>query len=241
MKKLAVLVLMVLVAGCAPRGALDPSGVLAQARGPQESRRLHTELVRKMIEDGRLYAALAHLEAQVNKFGATPASRLLRANVLRKLGRYDKAIRLYNDLFEQHRFRGRVEHGLGLIEARTGDLGSAVAHLRRAAKLRPTDAQIRNDLGYALLKLGQRQSALRQLATAYQLQPGGGLSANNYIVALLLTGHEQKAMRVAAAENLSGKALQRLRQQAEELKTHEAPVAATARVVQPPRIGVGGG
>lgn len=243
MIRLALLVVVGLLAGCAalPGGSGGNGGdMLSQARGEEENQRLHTELVRKMIDNERLYAALAHLDAQEKEYGATPELRLLRAEVLRKLGRTSEAETLYNELIDEGAFRGRAEHGLGLIDA-SHDLAAGIGHLEKAAELRPTDARIRNDLGYALMKRGRSEDARLHLATAYQLDDSGNLSRNNYIVALLLDGQKTKAARIAAEANLQKETMERLRKRAAELEKTAERAPTTASVPEAPRIGAGGG
>lgn len=240
MRYAALLALCVLV-GCAsaPPNA-DRYGVLAQARGPEQNQSLYLDLVRKMIEKGQLYAALAHLDAQKQKYGPGPAARVLRAEVLRKLGRTNQAAAMYRSLIDDGIFPGRAHHGLGLIKV-THNLGAGIKHLQKAADLRPTDARIRNDLGYALLKAGRYGDALLNLATAYQLEGGGKLARNNYIVALLVAGKARKASHIAAETEITKKTLARLKERAARLDNQAGSITKTASVPTAPRIGVGGG
>lgn len=237
----AVLFAICILAGCASAPSnVDRNGVLAKARGPEQNQRLYIELVRKMIEKDQLYAALAHLDAQEQKYGPEPASRLLRAEVLRKLGRSNQAAAMYKSLIDDGLFRGRAHHGLGLIKV-TRNLGAGIKHLKKAANLRPTDARIRNDLGYALLKAGRGADALLNLATAYQLEGGSTLARNNYIVALLVEGDARKARRIAAEANLTKKTMSNLQERAARLARNAGYVTKTASVPTAPRIGAGGG
>lgn len=229
--------------GCVAAPALTPSNdVLAQARGPAENRRLHTDLISKMIAEDRLYAALAHLEAQEQEFGVTPPLMLLRAEILRKLGRAVEAEALYRKLLAAGDYRGQAHHGLGLVYA-PQNLALGMGHLQTAATLRPTDAQVRNDLGYALLQQGHLVKARLELATAYQLQPDFELARNNYIVVLLATGGKAEAARIASEAGLDANTIKRLRSQALNLQARlaearsdaaTAPVQQTAAAAAPP-------
>lgn len=222
------------------RGGGSEGDVLSRARGPEENQRLYTDLVRKMIDNDRLYAALAHLDARKKKYGSEPASRLLRAEVLRKLGRTSESQGLYNGLRDAGEFRGRAQHGLGLIDAKR-DLAAGLEHLQKAAELRPTDARIRNDLGYALMKAGRVEDARLHLATAYQLDDSGSLARNNYIVALLVEGRKREASRIAAEAQLEKKTVKRLRERAAKVGNRAGRVSDTASVPDAPQIGAGGG
>lgn len=237
-RTLCLLVAGMLAGGCAATSGPGLGGdraLLDQARGPEENRRLHTDLVQQMIEQDRLYAGLAHLEAQEKEFGTTEELRLLRAEILRKLGRTGEAERLYEGLLNT-RYAGRAQHGLGLIYARR-DLALGTRYLRRAVELRPTDARIRNDLGYALMRQGDLEEARLHLATAFQLDDGAALSRNNYILLLLLEGNEAEARRVAATSEVTSSLMSELRAQAESLQQQAPEPPAPAR----PQVGGGGG
>lgn len=221
MRFLGACLLMILMAGCTsspPRPDLaEPAQLLQEARGEDENRRLYTDLIRELMGKDRLYAAMAHLEAQQKQFGDTAELRLLRADLLRKLEEPVAAEQIYRQLLDEGRFRGEARHGLGLVYA-PQDLTLAVRHLQSAVTLLPTDARIRNDLGYALLRQGQVHEAVRELATAYQLSPGERLPRNNYIVALLIDGEERRAARIAAEHEVGGDEVKRLRQRAASLQ-----------------------
>lgn len=231
-----VLVAAATLAACAvpqkPVGGSDRA-VLDAARGPEENRRLHTDLIQQMIEQDRLYAGLAHLEAQEKEYGSSVELKLLRAEILRKLGRTSEAETLYEGLLNT-RYAGRAQHGLGLIYApRNLDLGTR--YLRRAVELRPTDARIRNDLGYALMRQGELEEARLHLATAFQLDDGSELSRNNYILLLLLEGREAEARRVATKAAVPETLMADLRERARTLEERAASPAAS------PLVGGGGG
>lgn len=227
-----------LLAGCAaspPDVGGSDRDLLKQARGAEENKRLHTDLVREMIDQDRLYAGLAHLEAQEKEFGTSDELRLLRAEILRKLGRTVEAERLYEELANT-RYAGRAQHGLGLIYVRR-DLALGTRYLRRAVEARPTDARIRNDLGYALMRQGELEEARLHLATAFQLDDGAELSRNNYILLLLLEGNESEARRVATQSEVTASLMSELRQQAQSLEQRKPEPPAPER----PQVGGSGG
>ncbi|MDN5939424.1 MAG: hypothetical protein L0H83_12290 [Salinisphaera sp.] len=231
MMRVPMLLSLCLLAACVrvPAGVqIQP--VLSQARGEEQNQKLYTDLIRQMIEDDKLYAALAHIEAQEKKFGTTPGVRLLRAQVLRKLGRTVEAEGLYRRLLNAGQLRGQAHHGLGLIYVQQ-NLALALQHLQTAAALLPTNAAIRNDYGFALLKEGQVDDARIQLATAYQLEDGAALARNNYVLVLLVAGEEGQARRVARQSGIGPDTLADLRRQAQMLR---GPTPATG-VTPPPR------
>jgi len=233
--KLIALSALALTTACASGTSTRSSDeqLLDQARGPEETKRLHTDLIREMVSKDRLYAAMAHLEAQEKKFGRTPELRLLRAEILRKLERLEPSEKLYKSLLETG-FEGRAQHGLGLIYARQ-DIDLGIEYLRKAVQARPTDARIRNDLGYALLKARRFEDARLHLATAYQLDGKSDLGRNNYLLLLLIQGEEGQANRVARESDIGPETMNELRQQAKAMR--QARAATRARI----EIGGGGG
>lgn len=196
---------------------------LDEARGPNENAKLYTDLIRQLIAQDRLYAALAHLQAREQEFGVTDELRLLRADILRKMDDTAGAQTLYEQLLKTS-YAAEANHGLGLIYARD-DIGRGTEYLRRAVKQAPTNAQMRNDLGYALLRQGHTGEARVQLTTAYQLDQNNELNRNNYILLLLVEGETRQANQVAASSQVPAGVMDELRAEAEHVRQ---PVAAGA-------------
>lgn len=201
-------------------GAFRPSATGARAvqRDSDEDeagRLVHSDLILGMLAQRQYYAALAHIEEQKNQLGATPELRWLEAEARRRLGQSQTAETLYRGLLRSD-YAAQAYHGLGLLYA-SRDLRNAVQQLQQAVQRRPTDAEMRNDLGYALMMAGRYQEALPQLATAVELDPNGDKARNNLIVLLLLTRDEAGAKRVADQSGVSAKSLAALRKQAQSL------------------------
>lgn len=219
--------------------------IVSEARGPDENRRLHADLVRQMIDDGKLYAALAHLDAQEQNFGITQESRLMRADVLRKTGQTVEAESIYRELVETA-YDGYAQHGLGLIYVQENlDLGTE--YLRRAVRRRPTDARMHNDLGFALLRQGHLEQARVHLGTAYELSNRAELLRNNYVMVLLASGDRREAMKLARENDMDARTLQDLQRRAsryggaDALQTLDEPDRGGARAAAPAAPGMGGG
>ncbi len=142
-------------------------------------------VVESRLRSGNVYAAYAEvlsLPAQAAEVA------LLRADILRRLGR-PEASAWYSAL-QKTCVGGLAEHGLGLIAAASGDYGLARDHLLRATQLVPTDARIRNDLGYVFIMLGQDAQAEFELHVASELAPEVRLPAFNLMLLSLLRGDE---------------------------------------------------
>lgn len=203
---------------CGVLGACSalPRSVDADGREVQEPERaLRGELVRNMLDQGQYYAALAHIQQLQRDSGNSAELRYLEAEAQRRLGQTAKAEALYRGLLRTG-YAADAYHGLGLLYAKT-DLNAAVQQLQQAVQRRPTDIQMRNDLGYALMVGRRYREALPQLATAVELDPEGEKSLNNLILLLLLTGDEAGVKRVAAQGAVSSQTLAGLRKQAQSM------------------------
>lgn len=182
----------------------------AALRERPEQRRMHSDLVRGMLAQGQHHAALAHIE-ELERAGRSDPQELawLRASALFKLDQLAEAKQEYRALLDS-RFAGQAHHGLGLIAARD-DLRSAVSHFNQAVRLRPTDADIRNDLGYTLLMAGRLTEARHHLATAVELAPGTNKSQSNLVLSFLADGRYDEAGSLARSFGLDDEQMRRLR------------------------------
>ena len=175
-----------LLLGC----AAQPKDVDSLAR-PERQRVLHGELVHDMLVQGRNHAALAHLEELERQQGKLDADqRLLRAEAYYRIGETAAARADYEALLDGPQ-AGQAWHGLGRIALNT-DLRQALQAFNSAVAARPTDAAVRNDLGYALLLAGRADDACRHLYTAHELDP-----QQSRIVANLLLCEGLRANREA--------------------------------------------
>ncbi len=185
---------------------------------------LHTDLIQNMLAQHQYYAALAHIEQLRMDSGTTVELRYLEAETRRQLSQFPAAEALYRGLFKTT-YEGPAYHGLGLLYAARGDMKAAVQHLRLAAQRRPTDADVRNDLGYALMMSGRYREALPELSTAVELETSGSKARNNLLLLLMLSGDETGVKRVAADSAVSKDELVQLRKQAQSLQSRIRPYA----------------
>jgi Flp pilus assembly protein TadD len=209
--------LAALAAGCTtaagpPRAAEPELRAAALAAAPQAT----LELVARMLEQGLYHAALAHLEALPAEQAGLPAAALLRAECLRRLQRGAEAARAFRALVESP-VAADARRGLGLLAASRGDLAEAIDWLEGARVARPTDARIRNDLGYALLLHGRFARAEEQLRTALDLGLGER-AASNLVLLFLVRGDETRARALALRSGLPAGRLTHLRERATALR-----------------------
>lgn len=183
--------------------------------------------IQQMLSDGKPYAALAELDA----LGArTPKAQLVRAEALRRVDRMDQARQIYAAL-TQTCLNGEAQHGLGLLAGREGRLADSLQALRSARQALPTNAAIRNDLGYALMLDGQWSDAQFELLTALDLAPSDGRVQRNLVLLALLQDKASLARELSARFGLDAAAQERLRAQA--LNMERGTPRANARPPMP--------
>jgi Flp pilus assembly protein TadD len=216
---LALSLLAVIAAGgcVSERGPAPAASDLAEASAEAaDPKRLHLELIGKMLEDGRAHAALAHLDTLPADQAAEPTARLLRAEALRRIGQLDAAWRVYEPLLVTEA-AAPAWRGLALIKAEQGDLQTSVDWMKRARDLQPTAARIRNDLGYALILTGELEAARIELVTALELE-SSRRTARNLVLVYLLDFQPDAAYRVAQHHGIDEAGLERLKRRAERLR-----------------------
>jgi Flp pilus assembly protein TadD len=223
MRTMCLSIALLLVVGCATTRE-PPSRVATAVDAERDEPRLHLELIEKMLDGRRPYAALAHLDALEPEIAGRPEARLLRAETLRRLDRLDEAREIYEKLLDTE-LAALAHRGLGLLEASHGNLAGAVSELRRASALHPTSARIRNDLGYALIQTGSLEEARSELVTALQLG-GSGRSARNLVLLYLVAGDTGSAERFAREHEIRPEAVSRLRSRAQSLGAPAPPAEA---------------
>ncbi|MDP3858536.1 MAG: tetratricopeptide repeat protein [Stagnimonas sp.] len=214
----AALALVLSGCGAQIRKLDDPIGQpRAKAEAESDAAGVYTEAVRALMQQGHYYAALAHLQEDRRSHGDSAELRLLEADARRNLGQDRAAAALYQGLLDGAQ-AAQAYHGLGRIHA-SGDLAQAIVQLRKASALRPTDVDIRNDLGYALMKARRYSEARIELATAAELAPGEPKSRNNLLILLMLMRDEAAVRRIASSTGVDEPLLARLRLQALSLQS----------------------
>jgi Flp pilus assembly protein TadD len=208
--------------GCVSERAPAPANaaIAEEPAPPPDPKRLHLELIEKMLEDGRAHAALAHLDALPPEEAAAPGARLLRAEALRRTGQLDAAWKVYEPLLITDA-AAPAWRGLALIKADQGDLDTSVAWLRRARDLQPTVARFRNDLGYALILHGELEGARIELVTALELE-SSRRAARNLALVFLLEDQPEAAQRLAQRHGIDAAGLERLQRRADRLRARIA-------------------
>ncbi len=195
-----------------------------QARAPQGQARpkVALSLIRQAQSEGRYFASLAYVDAYRQAYGDTPEVQVLRANALRRTGQVQASADAYRALLGGPQ-AAYAFHGLGLLAGGQGDFEQAADYLGQAARLRPTDAQMLNDLGYALLRGGSIQAARVPLGQAAELEPGNARILANLALLLLAEGDARGAGEVMDRADLGAEARQQVQQLAQQVRMAARP------------------
>lgn len=159
----------------------QPADAVGCDRVGEAGDRTRLTMIRKLLDGGRPYAALAHLDATGMR---GPAADLLRADIQRRIGQSAEARHLYQGLLASTCLAGAGHHGLGLLAGQDGQLPESIDHLRQARRLLPADARVRSDLGYALMLAGELEQARLEILTAQDLDPEDRKAALNLLLLL---------------------------------------------------------
>ncbi len=162
-------------------------------------------LIAQSMEQGRHFAALAYVDAYIQQYGNTPDIAPLQANALRLTGQPAESEVVYRKLVASGK-AAEGWHGLGLLAGARGDFAQAADDLGKASRLRPTDADILSDLGYARLRAGDVAGARLPLGQAAELNPGSNKVIANLVLLLLVEGQTERAERVMNQANMSEQA-----------------------------------
>lgn len=183
-------------------------------------RQVHVDLIQRMLDQQQYYAALAHVQQMQRDGRNTEQLRYLEAEARRELGQYTPAETLYRGLLRS-KLAADAYHGLGLLYA-TRDMNRAIANLREATRLDPTDASSRNDLGYALMKMRRYTEAWPELATAVELDPANDKARNNLLLLLMVKGDEAGVRRMVTQAAVPMETVTRLRRDARAMQVRPA-------------------
>lgn len=225
-------VLAAWLGGCTLPPRADPSaagGAACQAAdiNPTDNTRLAG--IEQLLREGKPYAALAQLDAMATQGVRIPQVDLTRADALRRIDRLSQAETLYRGLLDGC-LQGRAWRGLGLLQAQRGQNADSLVSLTRARDLQPTDAKVRNDLGYALFLAQRFDDARFEYLTVLELVPGEPRAARNLVLLTLSEGRREKARELASSLGLDAATFDRLVAQADAMPKS----APTPPLTEPP-------
>ena len=212
---LPLITVSITLVGCAGLGG-STSG-----SQPATEAALYLDAVRGLIGQGQYYAAIAHIQEDRRLYGDTTELRLLEADARRSLRQNKTAEALYQGVLRgssQGPLAGKARHGLALLYAGI-DLNASLREFREAARLKPTDATIRSDYGFALMQARRFDEAQVELFTAAELAPDNIAARNNLLILFYARGDETRARWLAGQTQVDAALLARLKSQAQSFKT----------------------
>lgn len=93
----------------------------------------------------------------LNGFGkAQSQTEFDGANALYNQGKYKEALQIYGSLTEKYPQEYKVWYNLGNAAFKTGNIGASIAAYRKALKLNPLDADVKNNLEFVFQKTADK-------------------------------------------------------------------------------------
>ena len=229
MKAVIVICGLLMLGGCATGGQSNPpwmamGGSCTKLSGDQE---LSLNLADDMAKEGKLHASLANLQ---NLPERSAQVQLRKARIYRQLGR-SEAEPLFQGLLGSC-LAAEGEHGLGQLAAGRSDNALATAHLERAAKLAPTDAKIRNDLGVVYLNQRRVDDARFEFLTALELKQDDSLAALNLVTLLIYQDQWTQAAELVTRAELTPDQVSDAQSRAQALKTQAQAASNQVAVIK---------
>ncbi|WP_109127225.1 Flp pilus assembly protein TadD [Dyella sp. C11] len=209
-----------------PNRAPTPS-LVAPGANARDDKTVYMDLIRQMQQQGAYYASLAHIDAYRQRFGDTPELRRRQADAFRATGQLDAARTIYRGLLNGDQ-AAAAWHGLGLVEAQSGNASAADVALLKASELEPVNAAYLSDLGYARLCNGETASAKDPLAMAAELDPTNAKMIANLALWAMLTGDNTRADAIMQRGQLPVETQNGVRQLAMQLAARRPRTAASS-------------
>lgn len=181
---------------------------------------VYLSMIRRLQQDGRYFASLAHIDSYQNRYGMTPELAVLRADALRVTEQSSASATAYRALLDGPR-AATGWHGLGLLAGARGQYPEAAQHLARAAALEPTNVDMLNDLGFARLRSGDVAGARLPLAQAAELAPTNAKVLANLALLLTLQGERERALQIMDRASMPERTRQAVLNLATDIQAHE--------------------
>ena len=118
------------------------------------------------------------------------------------------------------------------MAAGRGDNALATTHLERAAKLAPTDAKIRNDLGVVYLNQRRVDDARFEFLTALELKQDDSLAALNLVTLLIYQDQWTQAAELVTRAELTPDQVSDAQSRAQALKAQAKTASNQVAVIK---------
>ncbi|MCS7026129.1 MAG: tetratricopeptide repeat protein [Bryobacteraceae bacterium] len=158
---------------------------------------IRLKLAEHYRKTGSVELAIEHLRLAAERFPRHEPVVVLLAELLLEQNELEEAVR-YLEGYLQGGASASVAAWLGIVRDRRGEWKLGENAHRAALALVPTNANVRNNLGYNLLRQGRRQEAIVELRRAVSENPHLPAARNN--LALALSRGSQQERQQALAE-----------------------------------------
>ncbi len=143
-------------------------------------------------------------------FAATKAHKIEAQYDLARLaeseGHVDKAREVYEGIYKKDPSNAQVCHRLGIVHAKQSNYEAAKRYFNEAHRLRPSDPEILNDLGYTCFLSNDLVEAESALDAAMKLDPRNHRATNNLALVVGTQGRLDESYRLFRQVNKEAEA-----------------------------------
>ncbi|MEM8781381.1 MAG: tetratricopeptide repeat protein [Planctomycetota bacterium] len=182
--------------GCAPGSGsnlLNPSATGQAVR--QERAQERVQVAERLMEQGRLDAALAEFGLALEDNPDLIEAHLGMGDIYRQRGQPDIALRLFERAVEVDDRNSEAHYKVGLMNQVLGQVNDAIRAYLQALVLDPTATDANRDLGSAYVQAGRPDYAIAYAKKATELNPDDQAAWVNLAAVYNLLGEYNEALR----------------------------------------------
>ena len=187
----------------------------------------HTNLGRLYYADQQLDDALEETKRALRAAPEDPNASVLQFQVLLQLPRYDELIRACDTALSKGRKSAVIHEFRGLALSKNGDYPGAIHDFGLALELRPQDATLLKERGWAYLNADAPKLALADFDAAIKFKPGDADAFTGRGSAHAKLGDHRAAIADARAAIQADKTDPRVKYNAARIYAFAAPLAAS--------------
>ncbi|MEM9752503.1 MAG: tetratricopeptide repeat protein [Planctomycetota bacterium] len=178
-------------------GLLNPGAAREEVR--QERAEQRVEIAERLVEQGRLDAALAEFGLALEDNPELIEAHLGMGNIYRQRGQNDIALRLFQQALDtdstDNEKRADAYYGIGITSQVLGQVNDAIRAYLQALVLDPTATEANRDLGTAYVQAGRPDYAIAYAKKATELNPDDQAAWCNLAAVYNLLGEYDEALR----------------------------------------------